>query len=230
MRGEIIPPFLQSADHHYAGLRYLRPQVCCPTRPDPQPHLYEFLTSQACWLCTHPRQYPEKLIPKFIHLLTKGEPLCVHGSGDDKRFYMHTQDLVRAYDAILRSGEIGAVYNIAYPKPLSTVEVARSLLRQFGLHQREGELVRHVEPRPGPMGDSRYRMNCSKLRSLGWEPEVGHEQGLAECVQWHQENPGYWVTSQAPLEAALAPHPHLDARGGFPIRRYRPPSAGSPSL
>ena len=143
---------------------------------------------------------------------------------------MHTRDLVRAYDLILRHGEIGAVYNIAYPDPMTTVEVACSLLRHFGLDGRHSEFVRHVEPRPGPLGDSRYRMDCSRLRRLGWEPRVAPDAGLAECVEWHRENPGYWFTSHAPLEAALAPHPHLDARGGFPVRRYRPPSAGSPSL
>jgi len=75
------------------------------------------------------------------------------------------------------------------------------------------------------MADSRFKIDCTRLRSLGWTPTVLPLDGLRECVDWYHQNPHHW--DHAPLEAALAPHPLLDGRGGYPVRRYRGVGGGT---
>ena len=59
-----------------------------------------------------PRQYPEKLIPKFIKLLKEGNKLTIHGNGKNKRSFLYVDDVTDAFVKILENGEIGEIYNI----------------------------------------------------------------------------------------------------------------------
>ncbi len=54
-----------------------------------------------------PGQYPEKLIPRFIHLLDKGEKCSIHGSGSQTRVFIYIDDAIRAYETILKHGTHG---------------------------------------------------------------------------------------------------------------------------
>lgn len=46
-------------------------------------------------------QFVEKLVPKFIVLASRKQPLPVHGGGTATRSYLHVRDVVDALDAIL---------------------------------------------------------------------------------------------------------------------------------
>ena len=59
-----------------------------------------------------PNQYPEKLVPRFIKLLKEGKKLTIQGDGSNIRAFLHTEDVVRAFEVILDSGVIGEIYNI----------------------------------------------------------------------------------------------------------------------
>ena len=57
-----------------------------------------------------PMQFPEKVIPKFIYRLRSGKKCCIHGKGDVMRNFLHTTDVVRAFDLILRCGKPYEIY------------------------------------------------------------------------------------------------------------------------
>ena len=63
-----------------------------------------------------PNQYPEKAIPKFIILASKGENISIHGDGLATRSYMHIDDAASAFDFIVTKGQTGHVYNIGRTK------------------------------------------------------------------------------------------------------------------
>jgi len=54
-----------------------------------------------------PRQYPEKLIPKFIHLLQQGKACTIHGNGQHRRSFVYVSDVAEAFDLILHKGQLG---------------------------------------------------------------------------------------------------------------------------
>ena len=49
------------------------------------------------------------------------------------------------------------------------------------------DLIQFVTDRPGH--DFRYAMNIQKITNdLGWQPQVTFKQGLADTIQWYQDN------------------------------------------
>lgn len=133
-----------------------------------------------------PHQYPEKIIPKFINLLMAGQPCTIHGSGRNQRNYMYVTDTAEAFLTVLRRGKIGEIYNIGSPVEKSTLEVARDLIRQFGLPNTH-EYITFVEDRA--FNDLRYPVSVDKLTALGWRgPRVDWHEGLCHTVRWYKEN------------------------------------------
>jgi dTDP-glucose 4,6-dehydratase len=52
------------------------------------------------------------------------------------------------------------------------------------------EKISHVTDRQGH--DRRYSLDTSRIRALGWQPEVDFEQGLRETIQWYRDNRSWW--------------------------------------
>lgn len=72
-----------------------------------------------------PRQYPEKAIPKFIHLLSRLKPIPIHGDGQALRSYMYVTDAARAFDVLLHHGAVNSVYNIGAQEERTVLSVAK---------------------------------------------------------------------------------------------------------
>lgn len=90
-----------------------------------------------------PRQYPEKLIPKFILLAMEDKQLPVHGGGDQERSFIHAADVAHAFDVMLHKGSTGETYNIGTGNERTVLFVAESICRVLGKNPEE--LVDHVE-------------------------------------------------------------------------------------
>lgn len=78
-------------------------------------------------------QYPEKLIPKFLHLAMLGEVLPVHGSGMQQRSYLYVEDVASAYDTILHLGSIGETYNIGTSEEMTVLSIAQHICATYNL-------------------------------------------------------------------------------------------------
>ncbi len=140
-----------------------------------------------------PRQYPEKLIPLFVTNALDGEPLPLYGDGRQVRDWLHVDDHCAAIELVLREGALGGVYNAGADDERENREVAARILE---LTAADPALLRHVQDRPGH--DRRYALDSSKLRSLGWQPQLRFEEGLAETVAWYREHRSWWK----PLKSA----------------------------
>jgi dTDP-glucose 4,6-dehydratase len=134
-----------------------------------------------------PNQYPEKLIPLFVTNALDGEPLPLYGDGRQTRDWLHVEDHCAAIELVLREGGAGEVYNVGAGEERENVEVARSILALTGA---DPSLLRHVTDRPGH--DRRYSLDTTKLRGLGWAPQVAFADGLASTVAWYAANRSWW--------------------------------------
>jgi dTDP-glucose 4,6-dehydratase len=132
-----------------------------------------------------PKQYPEKVIPKFILKLCKDEVLTVHGSGHQKRSFLYIDDVCKAFDVILHKGIIGEIYNIGCKHEYSVLEVANKLIRHFN----KGE-IKYVEDRL--FNDQRYFISCEKLEQLGWRQEILFDEALIKTIDWYIRNQDYF--------------------------------------
>ncbi|CAJ1335672.1 unnamed protein product [Effrenium voratum] len=149
-----------------------------------------------------PRQYPEKMIPKFIFRLQRQQTLPLHGGGVARRSFLFVEDAAKAFDLVLRRGKPGEAYNIG-AEPGSTksvVEVARALMPHFGVDLADAE--KHMEVVADRVkNDASYDVQSSKIRSLGWEPAVTFQEGLQRTVEWYRLHPMHWTS----VEDALLP-------------------------
>lgn len=145
-----------------------------------------------------PNQYPEKLIPKFVNLLERGRPVCLHGDGSHRRSFIYVEDVARAFDTVLHHGEVGHIYNIGTEFEISNKEVAQKLIEMFHLNSSFITFVRDRE-----FNDRRYHIDNRKLLELGWKPEISFDEGLLRTIQWYRQNPTYY----GDLTGVLVPHP-----------------------
>ena len=63
-----------------------------------------------------PRQFPEKLVPKFFMRHSRGQSLTLHGEGATTRSFLYVEDAAEAFDTVLRRGRTGEAYNLGAHK------------------------------------------------------------------------------------------------------------------
>jgi dTDP-glucose 4,6-dehydratase len=132
-------------------------------------------------------QYPEKVIPLFVTNALDDEPLPLYGDGGNVRDWLYVRDFCRAIDLVLHQGKRGCIYNAASGNEMTNLELTRLILAELGKPE---TLVTRVKDRPGH--DRRYSMTCSRLRTLGWEPNMDMAHGIAETVAWYRDNEWWW--------------------------------------
>jgi len=139
-----------------------------------------------------PHQHPEKLIPLMITNALRDEPLPMYGDGLQVRDWLHVADHAAGVDVVLRHGQSGHAYNLPGGTELPNRTVIERILAQLG---KPWALVRSVPDRPGH--DRRYAMDGSKATSLGWQPRVGFDHGLATTVEWYRANEAWWEAARS---------------------------------
>jgi dTDP-glucose 4,6-dehydratase len=135
-----------------------------------------------------PRQHPEKLIPLCILNALAGDPLPVYGDGRQVRNWLWVNDFAAAIDIVLEHGEPGETYNVGGPDERANIDVVRAILELTG---RDESLIEHVTDRLGH--DRRYSLGSEKTRALGWEAQVGLDDGLGRVVDWYRDNEAWWA-------------------------------------
>jgi dTDP-glucose 4,6-dehydratase len=135
-----------------------------------------------------PFQFPEKVIPLFVTNALDDRPLPMYASTQNRREWLHVRDHCRAIELALADGAPGETYNVGSEVEASIEEIADRVLELTG----KPESLKTIVPdRPGH--DRRYLLDSSKIRrELGWEPEIGFEDGLRETVAWYDENRAWW--------------------------------------
>jgi len=125
-----------------------------------------------------PNQYPEKVIPRFIQQLKKGEKVTIQGDGSCVRAFMHVFDAADAFMTILEKGVTGEIYNIGCDEGMehSIIDVARMLIRDIRHTEEYDDWITYIEDRP--FNDQRYYISNQKLKELGWQLNVGFAEGI----------------------------------------------------
>jgi dTDP-glucose 4,6-dehydratase len=147
-----------------------------------------------------PRQI-ERVVPTFAINALEGRPVPVYAQGRQRREFLYVGDWVRAALTVLRRGEEGTVYNIGDGVELENVDLAR---RICGLAGAPDSLISFVTDRPGH--DFRYGVDSSRLRALGWSPQVPFEEALATTVEWYANNLG-WIRTAHDVPVVTEPRP-----------------------
>ena len=130
-----------------------------------------------------PRQYPEKLIPKFILALKNGEKCTIHGEGKTERSFLYVNDVVRAFELILFKGKLGEIYNIGTDIEYSVMDITKSLVKLMKNKEDISDHIEYVEDRK--YNDKRYFISFQKLVDMGWKQEVFLDEGLKKTIEYY---------------------------------------------
>ena len=128
-----------------------------------------------------PGQLLHRVIPKAIWCGLTGHKLPLHGGGKAEKSYIHARDLARAIYLVAEKAPLGSVYNAGATNPTSIREVVERCAKALGIPFET--LCTVTEDRLGQ--DSRYWLDSSRIKkAVGWEPEIGWDEGLAEMAAW----------------------------------------------
>jgi UDP-glucose 4,6-dehydratase len=128
------------------------------------------------------RQFPEKIIPRFLCQLLTGERLKLHGNGLNRRHYLSVVDFASAVRFVAENGKVGDVYNIGTHEEYTNLQMAHMVAELFGADALS--IIDFVPDRP--FNDGRYSISWDKLSALGWAPKHQLKQDLPHLAAWYE--------------------------------------------
>jgi UDP-glucose 4-epimerase len=125
-----------------------------------------------------PRQSPQSqyaaVIPLFITAIAAGEPVTIHGDGQQSRDFTYVDNIVAATIAAAGApGASGRVFNVAGGAPASVNRVADAI---GAILDRPVEKV-FAPRRAGDIQDSWADLSAARA-TLGYKPAISLEEGL----------------------------------------------------
>ena len=119
-----------------------------------------------------------RAVPNFMAQALRGEPLTVYGDGKQTRSLCYVSDLIRGVLAVLEKAD-ELPTNLGNPHEVTMIELAETIIRISGSKSK-------IEHRELPIDDPRQRRpDITRARTLlGWEPQVGLEDGLQRTLEY----------------------------------------------
>lgn len=114
------------------------------------------------------------LIPKFIKQVKNGETPTIYGTGEQRRDFIHVDDVVEAF--IRATGMVG-VYNVGSGENYSVNEIFEIIRNNIGADIKPRyETMKSPEP-------TQTLSNSAKLRiATDWQPTISLEEGIKRLL------------------------------------------------
>ena len=127
------------------------------------------------------------LIAKFHGSKEKSEHWVVKlwGDGSPKREFLHVDDLAEALNIIMERYDDEEIINVGTGEDITIKELAEMIVEVTG-YKNEYEWDTSK-----PNGTLRKVLDVDKIKSLGWEPEIGLREGLESTYEWYKKSIGY---------------------------------------
>ncbi|MFB6295142.1 MAG: NAD-dependent epimerase/dehydratase family protein [Candidatus Nanohaloarchaea archaeon] len=132
-----------------------------------------------------PRQ-PRYVMYDFLKKLQEDpSELEVLGTGRQTRDYCYIDDTVDALFTIAENGEAGEAYNLSGENVISIGDLAELMVDMLDL---ETDIYYTEDSWKGD--PKRLEADISKLKGIGFEPEIGLEEGLQRFIDYFEETEG----------------------------------------
>ncbi len=135
-----------------------------------------------------------RLVPEAVSAALDGRAPVLRSDGSPERDFLYVEDAAAAYlaiaDGLDRDDVRGEAFNAGGGRSYPVLEVIELIARLAGTG-----VEPDVRGTGNPEGEiDRQYVDPSKLReTLGWEPQVGLEEGLERTIAWYRDHPESWA-------------------------------------
>jgi UDP-glucose 4-epimerase len=134
-----------------------------------------------------PRQVGEygMVIPRFVSMALKNEPITIYGNGEQTRCFGHVYDVIDAVISVAFSDKtIGKVINIGNNFEISMNDLARKIIEETG-SKSEIKYIPYSEAYGNGFEDMERRVpNIDLIKSLtGWQPKRDLTQIIKDVAE-----------------------------------------------
>ena len=120
-----------------------------------------------------PRQDTRKIMPQIKKSIEIGNSIPIHNGGIGYREYIYVKNIPSVVEFILKEGT--GVFNITLNDGLTVNELIAKAEEIMG-----GKVTTREGHRSGM--DTKYEVDGTRLRNLGWKPAYSFEEGLKEYL------------------------------------------------
>lgn len=130
-----------------------------------------------------------RVFAQFAKSAMNGEDIVLHTTGESEGNYVYTADAVRAILLLLVKGASGEAYNIANEESHTTIRNMAELVAE----KIAGNVIRVVLDIPEDGSSLGYAppvkmwLDASKMRALGWKPEVSLTDSYRRMIAYMKE-------------------------------------------
>ncbi len=132
------------------------------------------------------RKNDGRVISNFINQALENQPLTVYGNGNQTRSFCYVADLVSGIIKMMLSDKTnGQVVNLGNPEEYQVKDLAKKIISLVGS---KSQIVYRALPEDDPQ---RRRPDISRAKKLlGWEPQVGIDEGLRKTIEYYKSIKG----------------------------------------
>jgi len=131
-----------------------------------------------------PRMNPDdgRVVSNFIVAALKGEPIVIHGDGQQSRSFCYVSELVDAMYLMMKSENFTGPVNTGNPDEFTIIELAQKVLEMTNSVSK----IVNVDEREDDPVRRRPDISLAKKR-LGWKPEISLLEGLRPTVDYFKK-------------------------------------------
>ena len=131
-------------------------------------------------------QRMERVLPLFMHQMSRGEPITVFGGEEKVLDFTYIDDcidgIVRGVERLAAGTVANETINLAYGQGNTLVRAAELIAGELGVEPQ-------INRAPSLLGEvTRYVADIRKARELlDWQPATPLDQGIPRAVEWFRE-------------------------------------------
>ena len=121
----------------------------------------------------------EHVIPEFIERIKnikKDKKFLIHGTGNEKRSFIHIDDFINAFDKVFHKGKNKEIYNIGTTEVIKIKDLAKKVAKIYNVKIKLKSAKLNV-------GGTNIRCpDITKIKKLGFKPKINIEEGLKKIT------------------------------------------------
>ena len=132
-----------------------------------------------------PYQKLYRVIPLAVHKAFKKEKFYLHGGGNSRRSFVHSDDFCEGIYKMITRGKIGEFYQFSSTEYISIKKLVIKIYKKFELNP--NKFIINVSDRPGK--DKDYKIfDGETKKKLNWNNQVKLDKGIDNVIKWYKKH------------------------------------------